>query len=183
MTETTLNIAENRRAQKWTRLELLGRLLWEICERPLFRWTPRQLWVWRRFVLRAFGAKIGSKVQIHPTARIAIPWNLKVDDASSIGDCAIVYNLGPIEIGPSVTVSQNSHLCAGSHDYSKPEMPLLKAKIVLAADVWICADAFVGPGVSIGTRSIVAARAVVVKTVGAGLIVGGHPAVEIGKRL
>jgi putative colanic acid biosynthesis acetyltransferase WcaF len=61
-------------------------------------------------------------------------------------------------------------------------MPLLKLPIVIGDDAWVCADAFVGPGVHIGDQTIVGARAVVVKDVLGGIIVAGNPAHTIGQR-
>jgi putative colanic acid biosynthesis acetyltransferase WcaF len=182
MLDTSLDIEANRRAQKWAPKELLGRFVWEILERPLFRWTPRQLWWWRRFVLRIFGARIGRSVQIHPSARIAIPWNLEIGDYSAIGDHAIVYCLGPIRIGNCATISQYAHLCAGSHDFRQSDMPLIKAHITIADEVWVCANAFIGPNIVLGARAIVAAAAVVVRDVDANHIVGGNPATQIATR-
>jgi putative colanic acid biosynthesis acetyltransferase WcaF len=49
-------------------------------------------------------------------------------------------------------------------------------------EAWICADAFVGPGVTIGVRAVVGARAVVMRSVHEGKIVTGNPAREIGDR-
>jgi putative colanic acid biosynthesis acetyltransferase WcaF len=42
--------------------------------------------------------------------------------------------------------------------------------------VWICTDAFVGPGVTVGEGAIVGARAVVVKDVPPRAIMVGNPA-------
>jgi putative colanic acid biosynthesis acetyltransferase WcaF len=177
-----LDISANRQARKWSRGELIGRALWEILRGPLFIWTPRPMWAWRRGVLRLFGAKIGRHVQIHPSARIAIPWNLQIGDEASVGDSVILYDLGPITIGCRASISQNAHLCAGTHDYRRSEMPLLKPPIVIAEGAWVCADAFVGPGVIVGAFSIVGARGVVLKSVPDGVIVGGNPARILRKR-
>ena len=177
-----LDIDANRRARKWSRKELLGRLLWECLQTPLFTWTPRQSWGLRNGVLRVFGARIGRNVQIHPTARIAIPWNLEVLDNSSIGDRAIIYCLGPIRLGSNVSVSQNAHLCAGSHDFTKPDLPLTKPPIVIEDGAWVCADAFVGPGVTVGSMAIIGARAVVSKDVEPRSIMVGNPAQKLKKQ-
>ena len=134
------------------------------------------MWVWRRGVLRLFGAEIGRHVRIHPSARIAVPWNLRIGDEVSVGDGAILYDLGSITIGCRATISQNAHLCAGTHDYRRSDMPLLKTPIIIAEGAWVCADAFVGPGVIVGAFSIVGARAVVLKSIPDGVIVGGNPA-------
>lgn len=177
-----IDVAANRAARKWSPLELLGRALWEIIGAPLFRWTPRQLWILRRILLRTFGARIGSRVNIHPTARIEIPWNLTAADFVAIGDRAIIYNLGRITIGRSATVSQNAHLCAGSHDFRDGAMTLLKLPIAVEEGAWICADAFVGPGVRVHAGAIVGARAVVTRDVDANTVVAGNPARAVGLR-
>jgi putative colanic acid biosynthesis acetyltransferase WcaF len=61
-------------------------------------------------------------------------------------------------------------------------MTLLKSPIAVGDDAWICAEAFVGPGVTIGDRAIAAARAVVVNDVPGDVIVGGNPASLIKRR-
>ena len=176
-----LDVAANRRAAKWTPAELLARAAWEAAH-LLFYCTPRQLWIVRRVMLRLFGARIGRRVHIHPTVRIAIPWNLDIGENASVGDHAVLYSLGPITIGNGATVSQQAHLCAGTHDYRKPDMPLVKASLTIGRGAWICADAFVGPGASVGDYAIAAARAVVVADVQPWTIVGGNPAHKIRDR-
>lgn len=173
------DVATNRDAQKWSRRELLGRVLWGLAF-PFFRLSPRPFWSWRRTILRAFGARVGPFVHVYPTVRISIPWNLDLGDSCAIGDRAILYALGPISIGERATVSQGAHLCAGTHDIWDPARPLKKLPIVVEDDVWICADAFVGPGVRIGCGSIVGARAVAMKDVASGVIVVGNPLRHIG---
>lgn len=179
--ELPLDIAANRAAAKWTRKELLGRVLWAACG-PLFRYSPRLCWGWRRALLRAFGASVGREVQIHPSVQIFIPWNLSIGDWSSVGFDALLYNLGPLRIGSRVTISQRAHLCGGSHDFRDPGMPLLKLPVTIKDEAWICADAFVGPGVVVGAGSVVGARAVVVKDVDSGDVVAGNPARKVGTR-
>ena len=169
------DIAGNRRARKYSRAELAGRAAWALAT-PLFRLSPRVLWGWRRLLLRGFGARIGADVHVHPSVRIAIPWTLTIGAGSAVGERAILYGLGPIRIGARVTVSQGAHLCAGTHDWRDPAMPLVKASIEVGDDAWICADAFVGPGVTVGQGSIVAARACVMRDVAPGLIAEGNPA-------
>jgi putative colanic acid biosynthesis acetyltransferase WcaF len=180
-TPAGLDIAANRAARKWSRKELAGRLLWDLAA-PVFALSPRPLWGLRRALLRAFGARIGRNVHILPSVRITIPWNLDIGDEAAVGEGAILYALGPIRIGRQATISQYAHLCAGSHDFTRADMPLLKPPIEIGEGAWICADAFVGPGVVIGARAVVGARAVAMKSVDPGLIVAGNPAKPIRKR-
>ena len=107
---------------------------------------------------------------------------LKIGDWSAIGEEALIYNLGSVTIGSMVTVSQRAHLCAGTHDYTQAALPLLKPPIVIRDQVWICADAFIGPGVTVGEGAVVGARSVAVKDVPAWTVVAGNPAREIKKR-
>lgn len=176
--EQPIDVVGNRAARKWTLREQLGRILWGLAK-PLFWISPRPLWAWRRFLLRLFGAKIGRRVHVYPNVRIAIPWNIKIGDYSAVGDRAILYALGTITIGSRVTISQNAHLCAGSHDIDAPTRPLTKPPIFIKDDAWICADAFIGPGVSVGSGAIVGARAVAVKDVAARTTVVGNPARKV----
>ncbi len=176
-----IDVEANRKATKWSRREQIGRVLWALVW-PLFRLSPRPFWGWRRFLLRLFGARIGSSVHVYPTVRLTIPWNLSIGDGTAVGDRAILYALGPISIGARVTISQGAHLCAGSHDWRDPTMPLTKPPISIGDDAWICADAFVGPGVRIEALAIVGARTVAVRDVPRAAIAAGNPARIVGQR-
>jgi putative colanic acid biosynthesis acetyltransferase WcaF len=176
-----LDIKKNRRAQKYSSGEMAGRMLWTFV-RPLFRFSPRPCFAWRRFLLRCFGAKVGRSVHVYPSATIYFPWNLEVEEESAIGDYVFVYNLGRVTIGARVTISHCAHLCAGTHDHTRSDFPLLRPPITIGAEAWICADAFVGPGVVIGEGAIVGAGSVVMKDVKPWVIVVGNPARETKRR-
>jgi len=177
-----LDIAANRRALKYSKGELFRRVLWG-AGRWAFRLSPRPCFGWRRFVLRCFGASIGKHVNTYPSTWIYFPWNLTVGDWSALGEQAFIYNLGPVTLGEKVTISHRAQLCAGTHDYTDPALPLLKPPIVIQNQAWICADAFVGPGVTVGEGAIVGARAVVVKNVAPWTIVAGNPARVVKQRI
>jgi len=176
-----LDVEENRRAQKYSAGTLFKRVLWG-CVKPLFHCSPRICFDWRAFLLRCFGAKIGRHVHIYNSATIYFPWNLTAGDYAAIGEHAYIYNLGPVAIGARATISHRAHLCAGTHDYDRPDFPLLRPPIVIGEQAWVCADAFVGPGVTIGEGAIIGARAVVVKNVEPWTIVAGNPAKTIKRR-
>ncbi len=170
-----LNIEDNRSAQKYPLRIQVMRVFWGV-GKLLFRIVPRPLYAPRCFLLRCFGAKIGRNVNIASSASIYFPWNLEIGDWSSIGEEARIYNLGKITIGTQSTISQGAHLCAGTHDFSDPATPLLTPPIKVEGQVWICADAFVGPGITIGEGAVVGARSVAVKDVKPWSVVAGNPA-------
>lgn len=173
-----LEIEANRAKPKWTNTELVFRVLWALVQ-PLFRFSPRPFWGWRRGLLRLFGARVGIEAHIYPTVRITIPWNLDLGAQCAVGDRAILYALGQITIGDRATVSQGAHLCAGTHNLTDPARALLKPPIRVGADAWVCADAFVGPGVTIGSGAVVGARAVTMRNVPDNATVVGNPARRI----
>lgn len=162
--------------------EYLRRALWEYIGQPMIRLSFRKASGWRRFWLRLFGGKIGDTSHFKPTTRIRHPWLLTIGEHSAIAEHVEVYNLGPIEIGDHSVVSQFAHLCAGTHDYTVPSLPLVRPSIRIGSGVWVCANAFIGPGVTIGDNALVGAAAVVTKDVPPGVIVAGNPARVIRER-
>jgi putative colanic acid biosynthesis acetyltransferase WcaF len=172
----TLDITGARTARPYSGREYLGRVAWTLVG-PCFRYSPRPLFGWRRFLLRAFGARVGRHVNIYPSARIELPWQLDIGDEASIGERVLVYNLGKVSIGPRATISHNAHICAGTHDYRDPRLPLLRLPIDVGADAWICAAAFVGPGSRVGEGAVVGAGSVCNGEVEAWTVVSGNPAV------
>lgn len=160
----------------YSRGEYIRRFAWQFIYALLIRRSPGRLSGWRRFWLKRFGAKLAPTVNIRPTARIRHPWLLTMGDYSTLADNVEVYNLGPIHIGDHTVISQNVHLCNGTHDYKDPSLPLLRPSMTIGSGVWICADAFIGPGVTIGDNALIAARAVVTKDIPPAVIAGGNPA-------
>ena len=177
-----LDIERNRRARKYTPREMALRVLW-IPGQYLLRLSPRPAFGWRRWVLRAFGAQIGRGVHLHNSTRITMPWNLTVGDWAAIGEDALVYNLGHVTIGERATISHRAHLCAGTHDYTRADLPLLKPPIRIGDQAWVCASAFVGPGVTVGEGAIVGGAAVATRDVADWTIVAGNPAQEVKRRV
>jgi putative colanic acid biosynthesis acetyltransferase WcaF len=165
-------------ASPWSVTEKVGMALWQMAW-PLFcAWTPKPLNPWRLLWLKIFGAKITGRPFVHPRARITLPWNLTLHDRACLGDRAHAYSLGEIEIHADATVAQEAYLCTGTHQFDSPQRPLQTAKITVGAGAFICARAFVLPGITIGPRAIVGACAVVTRDVPEAARVAGNPARE-----
>jgi putative colanic acid biosynthesis acetyltransferase WcaF len=151
-------------------------LLWECCWKLFCTWTPKPLNSWRMLWLSAFGATLTGRPFVHQRARIQIPWNVTLGDRSCLGDRANLYSLGEIEIGPRAVIAQEAYLCTGTHDFDHPDIPLQTSKIVIEADAFVGARAFVLPGVRIAEGSIIGACSVVTKNVPPWSIWAGSPA-------
>ncbi|MBL9215493.1 MAG: putative colanic acid biosynthesis acetyltransferase [Opitutaceae bacterium] len=143
--------------------EVARRWLWLLVQATLFRWSPRPWHGWRAWLLRRFGAEIAGPVVVFPTVRVVFPWRLHLAARSMLGPHVIVYNLAPVRLGFGANVSQHAHLCAGTHDFARWDMPLVTAPITVGPNAWLGADVFVGPGVTIGELCVVGARSVVVQ--------------------
>lgn len=160
----------------------LARAAWGIVRVLLFRPTPAPLHAWRRLILRGFGARVGSRVAVYPSADIWAPWNLTIEEGATIGGGAIIYNVDHITVGRYAVISQGAHLCTASHDHNAPTFDLMTASIRVGEEAWVAAEAFIGPGVTIANGAVVGARAVVVKSVDERAVVVGNPAKAVGMR-
>jgi acetyltransferase-like isoleucine patch superfamily enzyme len=170
-------------ASPWTLREKIGRAIWMLLGKPVFRLSFHNWYGFRARLLRMFGAKIGRGVAIRPTANIEVPWMVEIDEDATIGDYAILYSLGRIHIGKRSIISQYAHLCAGTHDYSDHTFKLLRTPVIIGDDAWIGADAFIGPGVTVGSLSVVGARSSTYKDLPQGMVCVGNPARPIKERL
>lgn len=166
----------------YSRDEYARRFAWEWVQRVLVRPSPRRAYRWRRVWLRRFGAKVTTSCRTRPSTRIMHPWLLSLGEHTSLADDVLIYNLGPITIGSHTVVSQAAYLCAGTHDYARPDLPLQRSTIRIGQGVWICTGAFVGPDVTIADNAVVGARAVVTKDVPPNVVVAGNPAQVVKAR-
>lgn len=161
----------------------LGRLFWNMCYYIFFRPFNLDLFKgWRILVLRLFGAKIGKNSCINASVKIWAPWNLEIGNYSSIGPKVDCYNQGKIKIGNHTVISQKTYLCASTHDHTIANYPLICKPIEIENQVWIAADAFIGPGVTVREGAVIGARTSVFKDVEPWVVVGGNPAKFLKKR-
>lgn len=156
--------------------------LWQIVQVTIFRFSPRIINGWRRFLLRLFGARIGEKALIRPSVKILYPWKLQIGNFSWIGDNVVIYNMADVTIGKNTVISQNSYLCAGSHNHKKSSFDIFSKPIKIENEVWIAADVFVAPDVIIGYGTVVGYRSTVTKNLPSEMICFGNPAKPIKKR-
>jgi putative colanic acid biosynthesis acetyltransferase WcaF len=160
----------------------LLRLAFELGWLVLARWTPVPMHGWRRLLLRCFGATIHSTAKVYPSVRVWYPPNLAMAEHSCLGPQVNCYCMDRIEIGPYALVSQGAYLCGGTHDVDDPHFQLITKPILIGRDAWVAAEAFVGPGVAVGDRAVLGARAVTVKNLDEDWIYVGNPAKSLRRR-
>lgn len=167
----------------YSRRDKAKRLLWATTWLLLARPFPKSMASgWKRLLLRLFGAKMADTAIVYSSATIFKPWLLEMKDHACIADGVDCYNAAPVTIGVNATVSQRAFLCTAGHDITDPRHHQTEAPIIIGDRAWICAEAFIGQGVTVGEGAIVGARAVAVKDVEPWTVVGGNPAKYIKMR-
>lgn len=160
----------------------LLRAAWGATWGLLGSWTPVPLHGWRRFLLNAFGARLDPRARVYPGVKVWYPPNLTMEAYATLGPGAQCYCMAPITIEAYGLVSQRAHLCAGTHDIDDPYFQLQAWSIVVGRQAWVAAEAFVGPGVSIGEGAVLGARAVTVKNLEPWGVYAGNPARRLRER-
>lgn len=154
----------------------LFRAVWLASWTVLAAWTPPFMHGWRRLVIRVFGGRLAQTARVYGSVRIWNPRNLEMGEQASLGPRVDCYAMAPIRIGDGVNVSQGAVLCSGSHDIDDPDFQLVTAPIVIGPDAWIAAEAFVGPGVTVGEGAVLGARGVAFSNLEPWMVYIGSPA-------
>jgi putative colanic acid biosynthesis acetyltransferase WcaF len=158
------------------------RALWGVVWLLLFRPSPRPFHIWRSFLLRLFGAKIGASCAIYPSAKIWGPWNLVCEDTVAVAEGVEIYNPAIIKLRSHAIISQGAYLCGATHDLHSQNFAMVSKEIEIGAYAWVCSRAVIMPGVKLGDGAVLALAGVATKDIPAWKIYGGVPAKEIGTR-
>lgn len=159
----------------------LREVLWLVTSALLIgSWLPGSSW--RIWLLRCFGAKVGSGAVIKPRVRVKFPWRLSIGAHCWIGEGTWIDNLAQVSIGQHACISQGAYLCTGSHDWGQREFDLIVQPITIGDHVWIGAKSRIAPGCRCGDGVVVTLGSVASGTLTPWTIYQGHPAHPIRKR-
>lgn len=136
----------------------------------------------RRFFYRLFGMKIGRGSAIHMFASVYKVSGIQIGKDSIIGEWAVLDGRDKLTIGDHVDIATGVMIYNSQHDINDPEFNAETSPVEIGDFVFIGPRAIILPGVSIGKGAVVAAGAVVTKSVSPFAIVGGVPAQVIGER-
>lgn len=136
----------------------------------------------RHQILRFWGLKLGDSSLIYMGTEIRDPQNIVIGAGTTIGHNCILDGRGGLRIGNSVNFSSEVMIWTMQHDHRSPSFGCVSAPVVIEDYAWVSCRAIVLPGITIGKGAIVAAGAVVTKSVEPYAIVAGIPAKEIGQR-
>lgn len=136
----------------------------------------------RRFFYRVEGMKIGKGSAIHMGAVFYNAKNIEIGRDTIIGENAVLDGRDSLKIGNHVDITSSVMIYNAEHDVHDEKFSAVMAPVEISDYVFIGPRVIILPGVIIGKGAVVAAGAVVSKNVEEFSIVGGVPAVEIGKR-
>ncbi|MEM9213294.1 MAG: WcaF family extracellular polysaccharide biosynthesis acetyltransferase [Cyanobacteria bacterium P01_F01_bin.150] len=162
---------------------LWKQLLWYYLGFPLVKSRLMPFSSLKIWLLKAFGATVGTGVRIKPGVRIKFPWKLTIGDHCWLGESAWIDNVGPITIGDNVCLSQGVYLCTGNHDWSLPTFDLRLGEIHIQSGSWLGAKSVVGPSVTVGEGAILTLGSVATRSLQPMTIYAGNPAQAVKERV
>jgi len=135
----------------------------------------------RYVILKAKAKKMGDNVSIGCNTIIKHWDSFSCGDDVSIHEYCMIDCNGGIIIGDQVSIAHSTSLISANHTWLDQNIPIkynpiTTSGIVIESDVWVGAGVRILDGVVIKHRSVVAAGAVVSKSVEANSLVGGVPA-------
>jgi acetyltransferase-like isoleucine patch superfamily enzyme len=136
----------------------------------------------RHHLIRSWGMKLGAGSLIYMGAEIRDPHNITIGTKTTIGHNCTLDGRGGLQIGNNVNFSSEVMIWTMQHDPQCSNFGIESSPVVIEDYAWISCRSVILPGVTVGKGSIVAAGAVVKKSVDPHTIVGGVPAKPIGKR-
>lgn len=136
----------------------------------------------RRLIYRLAGVKIGKGSTIHMYARFYNPANIRIGADSIIGESVVLDGRGKLTIGDHVALASEVMIYNSKHDIEHDDFAAITEPVKIDDYVFIGPRAIILPGVKVGRGAIVAAGAVVTKSVPPFAIVGGVPSKIIGER-
>lgn len=151
----------------------------------LFRNFRGRIGIAIRFVLvKKLAKSCGINVCIRPYVFLENIQNISFGNNVSIHPFCYLEGSGGIEIGNDVSLAHNISILSVNHTWDNHNIsikynPIKYLPVKICDDVWVGCGCRLMAGVTIHSRSIVAAGAVVTKDVEPQIIVGGIPAKKI----
>ncbi|SIT24367.1 acyltransferase [Chryseobacterium gambrini] len=138
-------------------------------------------------ILRLAGAKIGNNVRICSSVKILGDGDLEIGDNVWIGISTLIVSSksrqnpnAKITIGSNIDIAPRVYIGTGTHiiDINSENIAGegISYDIIIENGCWICADSTILPGVKVGSKTIVAAKALVNKDLLENSVYAGIPA-------
>jgi acetyltransferase-like isoleucine patch superfamily enzyme len=134
------------------------------------------------FYQRVMQVEMAPGVFIHSGLWLDCRRQLVIGENSVINQRCRLDARGLITIGKNVSISPEVHIITADHDISTDDIGGRNRPVTIGDFVFVGSRAMILPGVDIGEGAVVAAGAVVTKSVPPRDVVAGIPAKKIGTR-
>lgn len=171
-----------RRHYWWWRHELRDLTLWYASRVP----GGIGDWVRARVFRRHLGA-LGPDTRIGYGFRVTSPDKIRIGSHCDFNEGVFITGGGGVTIGDYVGLGPGVKIWSVNHRYQDPDTPWILQghellPVAIEDDVWLGANCFVMPGITIGRGSILSAGTVLMKSVPEFAIVAGNPGRIVGWR-
>jgi acetyltransferase-like isoleucine patch superfamily enzyme len=134
------------------------------------------------FLKHLYRMKLGKRVHLYMGTEFRAPSRIVIGDHTIIGHHCVLDGRGGLKIGSNVNFSSEVMIWTWQHDPDSKEFAVESKSVTIGNRAWLSCRCILLPGIAIGEGAVVAAGAVVTKSVEPYTIVGGVPAKFLRKR-
>lgn len=130
---------------------------------------------------RLFG-RIDGGIYIEPCFHCDYGFNIFVGKNFYANFDVTILDVAPVKIGQNCMIAPKAGIYTATHDINPAKRnggTEFAKPISIGDNCWIGAGAIINPGVSLGNNVVVASGAVVTKSFGNNVVIGGNPAAVI----
>jgi maltose O-acetyltransferase len=141
--------------------------------------TTRQHKDTRSQIIKSLFGSTGESVHIESTFNCDYGCNIHVGENFYVNFNCVILDVAEVRIGNNCFIAPQVGIYTATHplDPVKRTSGLEYAKaITIGNDCWIGGHATINPGVTLGNNVVVASGAVVTKSFGDNVVIGGNPA-------
>jgi maltose O-acetyltransferase len=128
-----------------------------------------------------FLQRMGCHTKLQSGLRVTNPEKVSIGAHCNFGQGVFITGGGGVTIGDWVGLGPDVKIWSVNHRFADPDQPWMlqgweMSPVVIEDDVWLGANVFVMPGVTIGKGAIVSACSLVNKSIPSYAVVVGNPA-------
>lgn len=133
----------------------------------------------RKQIIRQLFGTTGNEILVEPTFQCDYGCNIHVGNNFFANYNCVVLDVAEVRIGENCFIGPQVGIYTATHPVQAKERYLglgLGKPVTIGNNCWIGGNAVINPGVTLGNNVVVASGAVVVKSFGDNVIIGGNPA-------